>query len=324
VQRSLGVGRCVNCGSNELVTDRDSGEVVCSKCGLVVRDILLDYKPEWRAFTPEERDAKIRVGAPTSLKQFDKGLSTTFHPSKDMYGRSLSITERLKMMRLYKWNVRAAMRSSAERNLSQAMNELARLTDTLHIPRDVDEYAAQIYRKALNHGLIRGRSIHGFAAASLYAACRLTQTPRSLKEITEASTRRRKDISKCYRLLQQELAMNMPLDDPVKYVSKIASRARLSQRTQNMAIQFLQEAEKRKIIVGKGPLGMAAVTLYISAYINGEKITQRKVAEAAEVTEVTVRNRFKDLNRLFDLGLPGGRELIKKGGEGDGTKDGDK
>ena len=303
VQRSLGVGRCANCGSNELVTDRDSGEVVCSKCGLVVSDLILDQEPEWRAFTPEEQRAKARAGAPTSLKQFDKGLSTTFQPYKDAYGRSLSINERLKMMRLHKWNIRATVHSSAERNLSQAMNELARLTDRLHVPSDVDEHAALIYRKVMGKGLTRGRSIKGFAAASLYAACRLTRTPRSLKEITDASPMKPKDVSRCYRLLQQELAMNMPVDGPAKYVSKIASKAGLSQKTQNTAMQLLKEARKRWAVVGKGPTGMAAATLYIAATMNGEKITQRELAKAAEVTEVTVRNRYKDLDELFDLGL---------------------
>jgi len=302
VQR-LGVGRCPICGSKELVTDSGSGEVVCNKCGLVIEDLMLEQKPEWRAFTPEETRAKARTGPLTSLKKFDKGLSTTFQPYKDTYGRSLPMRERLKMMRLRKWNIRARVHSSAERNLSQAMTELTRLSDKLHIPASVGENAAFIYRKALDEGLIRGRSIKSIAAAALYAACRLTRTPRSLKEVAEASTRSRKDISRFYRLLHRELEMNMPVPDPAKYVSKIASKVGLSQKTQNTAIQLLQEASKRNAIVGKGPMGMAAATLYIAAAMNGETITQREVAEAAGVTEVTIRNRYQDLDRLFDLGL---------------------
>jgi transcription initiation factor TFIIB len=291
------------CGSKELVTDSGSGEVVCSKCGLVIEDLMLEQKPEWRAFTPEETRAKARTGPLTSLKQFDKGLSTTFQPYKDTYGRSLPMRERLKMMRLHKWNIRARVHSSAERNLSQAMNELTRLSDKLHIPASVEENAALIYRKALDEGLIRGRSIKSISAASLYAACRLTQTPRSLKEVAEASTESRKDISRYYRLIQRELEVNMPVDGPVKYVSKIASKVGISQKTQNTAIQLLQEAKKRNVIVGKGPMSMAAATLYIAAAMNGETITQREVAEAAGVTEVTIRNRYHDLDRLFNLGL---------------------
>jgi transcription initiation factor TFIIB len=205
------------------------------------------------------------------------------------------------MMRLRKWQIRARTDSSTQRNLSHAMNELTLLSDTLHVPTDVEENAALIYRKALDEGLIRGRSIQGIAAASLYAACRLTRTPRSLNAIVEASTRSRKEISRCYRLLQRELDIMMPVDNPAKYVSKIASQSGLSQKTQNRAMEFLEEAKKIKADVGKSPAGMAAAALYIVSIMKGEKITQKELAKAAEVTEVTVRNRYKRL--VKDLGL---------------------
>jgi len=283
------------------VTDRDLGEVICSACGLVIRDTLITQRPEWRAFTPEEKASKIRVGAPISFQKFDKGLSTTFQPFVDIYGKPLPIRQRLKMMRLRKWNIRARIHSSADRNLSQAMNELMRLLDKLQIPKDVGESAALIYRRALEKKLVRGRSIHGITAASLYAACRLTKTPRSLKEIVNASTRSRKEISRNYRLIQQELILTTPIDDPSKFVSKIASKVRLSQVTENRAIQLLQEASRIRAIVGKAPAGLAAAALYIASLIKGEKTTQRDLAKAADVTEVTVRNRYKRLVRDLNL-----------------------
>jgi transcription initiation factor TFIIB len=264
---------------------------------------MLDRNTEWRAFTPEEIRTKARTGPPTSLKRFDKGLSTTFLPYKDTYGKALPMRERFKMMRLLNWNNRARVHYSNERNLSEAMNELNHLSDKLHIPENIVEDAALIYRKALDKDLIRGRSIQSIAAAALYAACRLTQTPRSLKEVAEASTRRRKEISRCYRLLQRELRITMPMDKPEKYVSKIASKVGLNQETQNTAMRLIQEASKRRGVVGKGPSGLAAATLYIAAKMNGKNITQRDLADAAEVTEVTVRNRFKDLDRILELGL---------------------
>ncbi len=305
VRRQLLVqkGQCPECGGGQFVTDMETGEIVCSRCGLVLQDEILDQKPEWRAFTPEETRSKARTGPPTSLKRFDKGLSTTFQPYKDSYGRALPMRERLKMMRLRKWNIRARVHSSAERNLSQAMNELTRLSDKLHIPASVEENAALIYRKALDEGLIRGRSIKSIAAAALYAACRLTRTPRSLKEIAEASTRRRKEISRCYRLLQRELDIKMPVDDPSKYISKIASQVGLTQKTQNTAFKLLEGAKEKKGIVGKGPTGMAAAALYIAAIINDQSLTQRELAKAADVTEVTVRNRYKELDRILGLKL---------------------
>jgi transcription initiation factor TFIIB len=302
-QRALHAGRCSECGSRELVTDMDTGEVLCSLCGLVLSDTILDQKPEWRAFTPEERKTKTRTGPLTSFKRFDKGLSTTFQPYRDTQGKALPMKERLKMMRLRKWNIRARVHSSTQRNLSKAMAELTRLSDKLCIPRDVAENAALIYRKALDEGFIRGRSIKSIAAASLYAACRLTRIPRSLKAIVEASTRSRRDISRNYRLLQRQLNFKMPIDDPIKYLPKIASNAGIDQRTQNLAMELIHKAKKRKAVVGKGPAGIAAAALYIAAFMNGKNVTQRKLASAAGVTEVTVRNRYKGLDKNLDLGL---------------------
>jgi transcription initiation factor TFIIB len=299
----LRLDRCPECESNEIVTDTSSGEVLCCRCGLVIRDSLLDQTPEWSAFTPEEWAVKVRAGPPTSLKQFDKGLSTTFKPCKDAFGRSLPLSERLKMMRLQKWNIQAQMHSSAERNLSQAMNELTLVTDKLHIPDSVEEYAALIYRRALDKGLIRGRSVPSIIVASLYAACRLTRTPRSLNEIVEASTRSLKEASRCYRLVQRKLDLTMPLDDPSKYVSKIASQSGLSQKTQNLAIELLQRVNAVRGDVGKAPAGIAAAALYLASIMNDEKITQKKLAEVAGVTDVTIRNRYKGLDRSLDLGM---------------------
>jgi len=302
-QRAIQRGRCPECGSNERVTDRSSGEIICRNCGLVIRELMLNQNPEWRAFTPEERRAKVRVGAPTSLRQFDKGLATTFQPYKDARGKTLPLTKRLKMLRLRKWQMRARVHSSTQRNLSQAMNVVTRLSDTLRIPQDVAETGALLYRKALDAGLVRGRSIKSLAAAALYAACRITRIPRSLKAVVDASTRDRKEISRCYRLLQRELDLKMPIDDPTKYVSKIASIAGLSQKTQNLAIRLLQEAKKAKVVVGKGPAGVAAAALYLAAFMNGETVTQRKLAKASGVTEVTVRNRYKGLDNSLGLGV---------------------
>lgn len=302
-QRALRLGKCIECGREGLLTDRDSGEIVCSRCGLVIKELMLDKKPEWRAFTPEEMRAKTRVGSPTSLKKFDKGLSTTFQPNKDARGKTLPTKVRSKMMRLRKWHIRANMHSSTHRNLSQAMNVITRLSDNLFIPKGVEEEAAMIYRKALDKRLVRGRSIKSIAAASLYAACRLTRTPRSLKAIVKASTRRRREIARDYRSIYRELDLTMPIDDPAKYVSKIASKTRLDPKTQNLAMKILQKAKKRKTLAGKDPVGVAAAALYIAVTMNGEKITQKEFADAAGVTEVTVRNRYKGLNNSLDLNI---------------------
>src|SRR5216683_2943132 len=165
--------------------------------------------------------------------------SQHLHPSvnRDAYGRQLSPETRMEMLRLRKWQIRTRVHSSSDRNLAQAMAELDRLTDRLHIPAPIKESAAIVYRKALDSGLVRGRSIAAIAAASLYAACRSSETPRTLKEVSAASRIKKKDVARCYRLLLRELEMSMPVEDPVRCISKIARRAEITIQTQQSAIQ---------------------------------------------------------------------------------------
>jgi len=179
---------CPECGSTNLVEDYDVGEISCHNCGLVISEHALNQGPEWRAFTKEEKDERGRVGIPTSFSIHDKGLSTVIdRVNRDAYGRQLPLATRLEMLRLRKWQIRTRVHSSADRNLAQAMAELDRLTDMLHIPASIKERAAIVYRKALDNGLVRGRSIAAIAAASLYAACRMSETPRTLKDVSAAS-----------------------------------------------------------------------------------------------------------------------------------------
>jgi transcription initiation factor TFIIB len=189
------------------------------------------------------------------------------------------------------------------RNLSQATTELDILADRLNIPRSVKEEAALIYRKALQEDLIRGRSIASVVAASLYLACRLTRTPRQLEDIVKLSTKNRKEISRNYRMIMKELGLKIPIDEPTKYVSKIASKAGLNQKIQSRAIDLLRKARSLKATTGKNPTGLAAAALYIASSLEGEKVTQRDIAEASGVTEVTVRNRYKGLATNLEIKL---------------------
>jgi len=297
--------KCPECGSTNLIHDYDTGETVCSDCGLVIRDQMMDKGPEWRAFTQEEKESRSRVGIPTSYSVHDKGLSTAIgRIDRDAFGRKLPLSTRLQMLRLRKWQIRSRVHSSVDRNLAQAMAELDRLSDKVYIPGSVKEKAAVIYRKALDKGLVRGRSIAAIAAASLYAACRITRTARTLREISEASLVNKKDVARCYRLLLRELEIQMPIADPLTYISKIAEKIDISGETQGLAIKIIREAKKKKAAAGKDPLGLAAAALYIACLKRGERKTQKDIAEAANVTEVTVRNRYKNLKKCLNLEMP--------------------
>ncbi len=296
--------KCPECGSVNLIHDYDTGETVCGDCGLVLYGQMIDKGPEWRAFTREEKASRSRVGMPTFYSVHDKGLSTAISQvDRDAFGRKLSLSTRLQMWRLRKWQIRSRVHSSIDRNLAQAMAELDRLSDKVYIPPSIKEKAAVIYRKALDKGLVRGRSIAAITAAAVYAACRGSGIPRALHEIAEASLVDKKDVARCYRLLLRELDLHMPIADPLTYVSKIAERTGISGKTQGIAIPILREARKKRAAAGKDPMGLAAAALYIACLQSNEKKTQKDIAEAAGVTEVTVRNRYKTLKSQLKLEL---------------------
>jgi transcription initiation factor TFIIB len=199
--------------------------------------------------------------------------------------------------RLRTWDSRSQVHEPIDRNFRQAFSELNRLKDKLTISSAVMEKAAYIYRKALQKGLVRGRSISALIAASLYAACRDTDTPRTLKDVGDASNIKRKDIARCYRLLHRQLELKMPVVNSIQCISRIASKIGISEKTRRSACLILKEAQDNHSSAGKDPMGLAAAALYLSCVKNGESLTQRDIAEAANVTEVTIRNRYKSLNQ---------------------------
>ncbi len=184
------------------------------------------------------------------------------------------------------------------------MSELDRLADVLHIPASIKESAAMVYRKALSNSLVRGRTIAAVAAASLYAACRISETPRTLKDVSAASRIRKKEIARCYRLLVRELDLRMPVVDPAKCISKIATAVEISMPTQQRAIRIMNEAKTRGLVAGKDPMGLAAASLYLACVLEGERKTQKEIADTANVTEVTVRNRYKGLKQALNIIFP--------------------
>jgi transcription initiation factor TFIIB len=300
LQRAL--DKCPRCGKGPMVVDNAGGELVCSSCGFVVKEKIVETGPEWRSFSQEGKDNRSRGGIPTSIAMHDMGLATVIGSvNKDASGKSLSGSMKATVERLRTWDRRSQVHESQDRNLRQAFSELDRLSDKLSVSDSVVEKAAYIYRKALERGLVRGRSISAIIAASLYAACRDRETPRTLKDLAVVSNVKKKDIARCYRLLLKEMDIKMPVVDPTKCVSRIASRAALTERTKRRALEILKKAEEARISAGKDPMGLAAAALYVSCTLEGEDKTQRDVAEAAGVTEVTIRNRYKGLRSALGI-----------------------
>jgi transcription initiation factor TFIIB len=291
---------CPEC-SGSLLSDSERGETVCEDCGLVVEEDEIDPGPEWRAFDSKEKDEKSRVGAPTTNMMHDKGLSTNIGwQDKDAYGNSLSSRQREKMQRLRTWNERFRTRDSKERNLKQALGEIDRMASALGLPENVRETASVIYRRALDEDLLPGRSIEGVSTASLYAAARQAGTPRSLDEIAGVSRVEKDEIARTYRYVVRELSLEIQPADPESYVPRFASDLDLSEEVERRARQLLQNAKEEGVHSGKSPVGLAAAAVYAASLLTNEKVTQSQVSEVANISEVTIRNRYHELLEAED------------------------
>ncbi|WP_312912061.1 transcription initiation factor IIB [Natronosalvus caseinilyticus] len=292
--------QCPECGGR-LVSDSEHAETVCSECGLVVEEDEIDRGPEWRAFDSAEKDKKSRVGAPTTKMMHDQGLSTNIGwQDKDAYGRSLSSRQRQKMQRLRTWNERFRTRDSKERNLKQALGEIDRMASALGLPENVRETASVIYRRALDEDLLPGRSIEGVATSALYAAARQAGTPRSLDEIAAVSRVDRMELTRTYRYIVRQLNLEIKPADPESYVPRFISDLDLSDETERRARSLLESARKQGVHSGKSPVGLAAASVYAAALLTNEKVTQNDVSEVASISEVTIRNRYKELLEASD------------------------
>lgn len=290
---------CPECSGNIV---EETNERVCQDCGLVMDDEMIDRGPEWRAFNSQERDQKSRVGSPTTKTMHDKGLTTTIDwKDKDAYGRQLSSEKRRQMRRLRKWQSRIRTKDATERNLQFALSEIDRMASAMGIPQNVREVASVVYREALNQDLIRGRSIEGVATACLYAACRLEDIPRSLEEIEKAARVERKEIGRTYRYLSKELGLEMEPVDPKKYIPRYCSELDLSETVEAEAKRIIDVSKEAGLLSGKSPTGFAAAAIYAAALLCNEKKTQREVAEVANVTEVTIRNRYQEQIKVLGL-----------------------
>jgi transcription initiation factor TFIIB len=290
------IKKCPDCDSANISYDDQHGEVVCNNCGLVLEENIIDTTQEMQgSFDGEEK--KGRSGAPLSDQKFDKGLTTNVGEVSDIY--KLKADETRKFLRLKKWQERVS--TSIERNLRLAMSELRRVASFLNLPPVVRDEASRIYNFVLQRGLVRGRSMESVIAACIYSACRSYNIPRTLDEISNASDVERKEIGRTYRFIVRKIGLKSAPSSPKDYISRFSAVLHLSPKTQSEAIKILGRAENSELTSGRGPAGIAAAALYVSALLNDEKKTQREVADVAGITEVTIRNRYKELLDKLDL-----------------------
>lgn len=302
LSHTLRKGVCVGCGQSLFTKDYARGEHTCTVCGLVLSERITDKGPEWRAFTADERNSRARTGAPATLTIADKGLATMIDwRNRDASGKALTGSTRAAIYRMRKWHIRSRLHSSEHRNLSVAMSEMERLSSQLGIPRDVRETSASIYRKTLAKRLVRGRSIESVVAASIYLACRIHRIPRRLDEVVSETSLDRKKIGQSVRLIVTQTNLNVPLPSAKDLIPRLSSDLFLEGRTVKKATEIIKEAKERYITMGKDPGGIAGAALYIAGILEDDRRTQREIANVSRVTEVTIRNRYKELVRVLGI-----------------------
>ncbi|MFB6101815.1 MAG: transcription initiation factor IIB family protein, partial [Haloplanus sp.] len=231
----------------------------------------------------------------------DKGLSTTIDwQDKDAYGNTLNSNQREKMQRLRTWNRRFQTRDHQERNLRQALGEIDRMASALGLPDNVRETASVIYRRALEDDLLPGRSIEGVATSSLYAAARQLGVPRTIDEMARVSRVDEDEFKRTYRYVVRELNLEVAPADPVSYVTRFASELDLSDEAERLAREMLDAAKEQAVHSGKNPVGLAAAAVYAAPLLTNEQITQQDVSEVADISEVTIRNRYRELLDAYE------------------------
>jgi transcription initiation factor TFIIB len=288
---------CPEC-EGQVIHD-EYGEQTCNNCGLVLDDSQIDHGPEWRSFQ-EETNNPSRVGAPVTELIHDKGLSTTISwKNIDGYGNSIPSEKRHQLQRLRKWDERLRTKDSQERNLKQAFGELQRMASALGLPEPCRETAGVLYRQAVENELLPGRSIEAMTTASLYAAARQHDTPRTLTEFESVSRVERLSIQRAYRYLSRELELAIKPADPIQYLRQYTSDLNVSSETERLAQNLIETGKEQGLHSGRSPAGLAAAAVYAATHLTNEKLTQATVSDTAGVSKVTIRNRYQELLDVY-------------------------
>jgi transcription initiation factor TFIIB len=292
---------CPECGGTHLTEDYDHGELICEVCGLVLQDNIIDQGADWNAYDSEDKAKKERNGAPMTYTRHDKGLSTEISwNDRDSNGRVLSRHNRTKFYRLRKLHRISKTSTTRDYNIARALMDIKKQAYKMGLPKDVIETAAFVYRKAHNNNVTRGRSIACISAASIYIACRQCHLPRTLDEVSKVFELRRRDVSRTYNCMMRLLKINIPLATPQAYISRFCGQLGLNGVTQTRVKELLSIANEKGLTCGRSPVAIVGALIYIASLQTHEKRTQAEIANIANVTEVTIRNRYKELKLVLD------------------------
>ena len=284
-----------NCKKNKMVTDVHTGEIACSSCGIVSLEPIVDLGTESAGLNATDYQNNSRVGAKRSLKMIDMGLSTLIEAKdKDVTGKSLSIENRRMFYRLRMWdrNSRSAVTS---KSFQKAFTLLDAISSKLGLPESVIEESAYLFRKIAARKILAGRSTAAMLSATIYATCRITDTPRTLQDISDAGNIKKKVLQRTYRFLAKEMDLSPEAYTPSEFVTRIAKGLSISEKTQRLTFKILDLCAKKQVSTSKNPMAMAAAAIHLASTINTEKVSQLKISKISGISAVTIRERKKEI-----------------------------
>ena len=268
---------------------RDGCETVCANCGLVVGEDAIDRGPDWRSFEDDESE-NARAGAPLTRSRHDRGLSTEIGRSTRLKGR-----KRRQLSRLRREHRRAQVSSKRERNQVYAFTEIRRIVGSLGLSNAIRDRACVLFESAQNENLLQGRSLEGFAAAAVYATCRTEGVARTVDELCRAARADPDELRAAYDALNRDLGLPTGPIDPREYVPRFATELALPDGVRERAETLVETAREEGITGGRNPAGVAAACLYTAARERDVELTQAAVADVADVTPVTLRGTYTEL-----------------------------
>ncbi len=289
--------KCPNCNSTDFDYDSSRAEITCKKCGYVIEESIIDNGPDWVAYDREQQLSRAHAGAPLTNLRHDYGLATDI----DTRWNNASSKNWVDYYKLKKNDKKFKISGTRDRNLAFALSQINAKCSVASLPKIVYDSAALIYRKALKENLIMGRSIEGVVVSSIYLACKQNHIPRTYDELLEISNVSKKEIARTSKLIKKELNIKIPIASPVDYIPRLASQLSLSGETESKAIEIANKSKEKGLTVGKPPNTIAAVALYAATLLSGEEKSQKEIAEVTGITELTLRQRYKELIKNLDI-----------------------
>jgi transcription initiation factor TFIIB len=297
---------CPKCHNTRLMRDYESIEVVCMDCGFVVDQKNTYKEKEQTDFNEKQRIKRAKSAGPLTYTIHNKGSATVIDwHNRSNNNKSFSISQKANVYHLRKWHKRTRVTVSTDHNLTYALSEIAKIANKMDLPEKILETAAVIYQKAVKEGLTYGRSIQSIATASLYLACRQNGLLITLDKFSRITSVNKKEVGKNYRFLIKKFDYAIPPLQPNQCITKFSNDTATQKRVEEIIHKILTAAKDSKLTAGRNPTGIAAAAGYIALVLIGEEKTHKDIAVITQNTEVTIKNRYKELvNRLiFEISL---------------------